>query len=106
MFSGQQTPQYEYGIAEMKAVAAKSNDDLAESLEIMMVETRPIGDHRVNLRGAICILRDEPTNVTLENAVQIVQFLKGLWVKGNLPARVLICTRAIEVMEGKANAKQ
>lgn len=87
---------------DIEKVLAKSADDLAESLEIMMIEVRPIGDVRTELRGGICMLRGEPTSVEPALAVKVIKNLQLLWHQQHREARVLICKRAIEIIEGSA----
>lgn len=84
---------------DIQIVLGKTRDDLAVSLEIMMVETRMAGDGRSHLRGACCILREEETEIKKSDAVKIVMGFKGMWTVQNMPARVLICQRAIEFLE-------
>lgn len=92
-------PKYAYSVADIKTVIDKSAEDIAESLEIMMVETRAIGDARDWLRGACCLLRGEPTQVTPERAAHIVGALRARWIEEQLQARIIICERAIAQIE-------
>lgn len=84
---------------DIEKVLAKSADDLAESIEIMVAEIRPPKDKRATLRGAICRLRGEETKVTHKDAVLVFMDLKGVWAEKRMEHRVLICQRAIEILE-------
>lgn len=90
---------------DMKIVLDKSAEDLAESLEVMMIETRPEGPARGWLRGACCYLRDEQTSVSMEDAVKIVKALQAKWENHAIQARVLICQRVLNLLGGKVNAR-
>lgn len=99
MFANMASTKHVTTHKDIEKVLAKSADDLAESLEIMMIETRPIGDHRTALRGAICMLRGESTAVAKDAALKIIKDLTMLWHERHMEARVLICKRAAEIIE-------
>lgn len=86
-------------------IMAKTPDDLAESLEIMMIETRMIGMGRISLRGALCMMRDEPTNVPLFHALYVLRVLKARWTAQDWPQRELIVQCAIDIVSKKGGEK-
>lgn len=90
---------------DMRLVLDKSAEDLSESLEVMMIETRPEGPARGWLRGACCYLRGEETKVSLEDAIKIVKALLAKWENHAIRARVLICQRVLNLLGEKLNAR-
>jgi len=84
---------------DIEKVLAKSADDLAESIEIMTFEIKPRKEHRAILRGAACLLRGEETKILMPDAVHSLMDMKGIWAEKRLEHRVLICQRAIEILE-------
>lgn len=83
---------------ELAEVKKKTAEDLAESLEIMMVETRPVGEARKALRGACCLLRKETTTTTVGEATHILNALIDRWATQQRQARAFLCQRAKEMI--------
>lgn len=95
---------YAASALNMQKAATQKPEEMAIAMEIMMVETRPMGAARGALRGAICMVRGESTPTTLLDAVRSVQGIKGVMAKKNLHHRVIICDRTIQLLERNANA--
>lgn len=79
-------------------IMKKTREELAESIEIMMVELRPVNYARVALRGAICMMRLEPTIVPKDHAIHALTKLKDRWDELEWDTRSLIVKRAIDMI--------
>lgn len=84
---------------DFEKIRKKNAEDLAESIEIMIVETRPLDYARVAMRGALCFLRNEPTNISRQHAIHALMKLKDRWDEQDWKTRSLIVRRALEIIQ-------
>jgi hypothetical protein len=87
-------------------ILSKCAEDLCESIEIMMVETRMLGAGRACLRGALCMLRGEPTNVPPLMALHVLGVLEQRWKAQEWEQRALIVQRAYEIVKALNTATE
>lgn len=87
---------------DIAKINGKSADQLAESIEIMVLETRPLDYARTAMRGACCWLRGEPTKISKSHAIHALTALKDRWEGLQWPQRALIVKRAIDLIHTSA----
>lgn len=82
-----------------QVIMKKTREELAESIEIMMMELRPLNYARVALRGAISHMRLEASVVPKDHAIYALMKLKDRWDEQEWETRSLIVKRAIDMIQ-------